>query len=107
MHRLRYRSERGVVFFRDAVLTPEDQKVLVDKLGRFGGKPETSKLHIHPLTLGGSELGDEISVISNEFVFDDKFKRTDDTILSRIKGNKLWVSRDTYLCSRFIDFLQT
>jgi alpha-ketoglutarate-dependent taurine dioxygenase len=55
-------SERGVVFFRDSEITPEEQKVLVQKLGEAGGKPADSTLHIHPLTLAGSELGDEISV---------------------------------------------
>lgn len=42
--------------------------------------------------MGGSELGDEISVISNKFVFDDKFARDDFTILDRIAGKLLWVS---------------
>lgn len=80
-----------MVFFRDAVITPEEQKTLVDALGRHGGKPDTSKLHIHPLTLAGSEFGDEISVISNQFVFDDKFKRTDFSVLDRVHGKTLWV----------------
>lgn len=86
-------SERGVVFFRDSEITPEEQKTLVHKLGLAGGKPESSTLHIHPLTMGGSELGDEISVISNKFVFDDKFKRNDLTILDRPAHKTLWVSR--------------
>lgn len=30
------------------------------------GQPESSALHVHPLTEEGSELGDEISVISSE-----------------------------------------
>ena len=85
------RSERGVVFFRDAIITPDEQKVLVDALGRLGGKPESSKLHVHPLTLAGSEHGDEISVISNQFFFDDKFKRDDFGILDRVQGKTLWV----------------
>ncbi|KAK4687871.1 hypothetical protein P7C73_g2241, partial [Tremellales sp. Uapishka_1] len=89
-------SERGVVFFRDAVLSPEDQKVLVHKLGLHGGKPESSTLHIHPLTLEGSELGDEISVISNDFVFDPKVKRDDHKNLNRIQGNKAWHSDITF-----------
>jgi hypothetical protein len=84
------------VFFRDATLTTEEQKTLVDSLGRHGGKPESSKLHIHPLTLEGSELGDEISVISNQFVFDDKFKRSDFSILDRTAGKTLWVG-DNFL----------
>lgn len=85
-------SERGVVFFRDAVISPEEQKTLVDALGRHGGKPESSGLHIHPLSLAGGEFGDEISVISNQFVFDNKFKRNDFTILDRVGGKTLWVS---------------
>jgi hypothetical protein len=83
------RSERGVVFFRDAVLSPEEQVILVDKLGKLGGKPSDSTLHIHPLTLKGSAYGDEISVISNEFVFDSKFSRPKRV---RVKGDTLWVS---------------
>lgn len=67
--------------------------MLVDQLGKLGGKPSTSGLHTHPLTLGGSELGDEISVISNAFVFDKTFTRTDRSILDRGQGKKLWVSR--------------
>jgi len=86
------RSERGVVFFRDSEITPEEQKTLVQSLGLLGGKPKSHGLHIHPLTMGGSELGDEISVISNKFVFDDKFKRDDLTILDRVAHKTLWVS---------------
>ncbi len=59
-------SERGVVFFRDQNLTIEEQKLLGTKLGELTGKPESSKLHIHPVTEESSELGDEISVISSE-----------------------------------------
>lgn len=92
------RSERGVVFFRDAKITPDEQRTLVDSLGRLSAKPSTSGLHIHPLTKGGSELGDEISVISNKFVFDDKFKRNDKTILDRVVGKTLWVSGDDWGC---------
>lgn len=90
-----YSSERGVVFFRDAKITPQQQLELVDKLGRFGGKPATSGLHIHPLTLAGSELGDEISVISNKFVFDKEFSRKDTSHLDRPLGKTLWVSDPT------------
>lgn len=86
------RSERGVVFFRDAVISTEEQKTLVDALGRHGGKPDSSTLHIHPLSLAGGKYGDEISVISNQFVFDNKFKRNDFTILDRTPGKTLWVS---------------
>ena len=86
------RSERGVVFFRDSEITPEEQKDLVQALGLLGGKPKEHGLHVHPLTLAGSELGDEISVISNKFVFYDKFKRDDFTVLDRVAHKLLWVS---------------
>ncbi|OWZ62483.1 hypothetical protein AYX14_05291 [Cryptococcus neoformans] len=89
-------SERGVVFFRDAEISPEEQKELVEALGLHGGKPKTSGLHIHPLTLAGSELGDEISVISNQFVFDKNFQKSDDTVLKRPFGNALWHSDVTF-----------
>lgn len=45
------------------------QKELVQRLGQLSGKPETSKLHIHPVSNSGRELGgndDAISVISSE-----------------------------------------
>ncbi|KAG7528254.1 hypothetical protein FFLO_06286 [Filobasidium floriforme] len=86
-------SERGVVFFRDAVISPEEQISLVDKLGKLGGKPADSGLHIHPLTLEGGKYGDEISVISNEFVFDSKFERPKRL---RVKGDTLWHSDVTF-----------
>jgi hypothetical protein len=35
-------------------------------------------------------------VISNKFVFDDKFKRNDKTILDRVVGKTLWVSGDDW-----------
>ncbi|KAL7422105.1 hypothetical protein Q5752_002748 [Cryptotrichosporon argae] len=89
-------SERGVVFFRDAVLSPQEQLELVDKLGQFGGKPATSRLHIHPCTLAGSELGDEVSVISNDYTFDTTFARDDKTILQRPIGEVLWHSDVTF-----------
>ncbi|KAL1406515.1 hypothetical protein Q8F55_008219 [Vanrija albida] len=89
-------SERGVVFFRDAEITPDEQKVLVDKLGKFGGKPADSTLHIHPLTLPGSVHGDEISIISNEYVFDGKFKRDDKTVIQRVRGAQQWHSDITF-----------
>jgi hypothetical protein len=85
-------SERGVVFFREAEITPEEQKTLVSELGRLGGKPETSGLHVHPLTLPNQRDGDEITVISNQFVFGDKFKRRDNGVLERPTGQIMWVS---------------
>jgi hypothetical protein len=74
------------------VITPEEQKDLVNALGRLGGRPESSGLHVHPLTLEGSELGDEISVISNTFVFDPKVPRDDANLFTRPQGDRLWVS---------------
>lgn len=63
-------SQRGVVFFRKQDdITNDLQKELVQRLGELSGKPATSKLHIHPVSNSGRELGgkdDEISVISSE-----------------------------------------
>lgn len=63
-------SQRGVVFFRKQDDISNDlQKELVQRLGELSGKPSTSKLHIHPVSNSGRELGgkdDEISVISSE-----------------------------------------
>ncbi|OCK79996.1 putative alpha-ketoglutarate-dependent taurine dioxygenase [Lepidopterella palustris CBS 459.81] len=63
-------SQRGVVFFRKQDdITNDLQKELVQRLGELSGKPSTSKLHIHPISNSGRELGgkdDEISVISSE-----------------------------------------
>ena len=62
-------SQRGVVFFRaQDNLTDDLQKELAQRLGQLSGKPETSKLHIHPIANAGREHGgkdDEISVISS------------------------------------------
>ncbi|KAF1940074.1 taurine catabolism dioxygenase [Clathrospora elynae] len=63
-------SQRGVVFFRKQDDLDNDlQKELAQRLGELTGKPETSKLHIHPVRNSGHRLGgkdDEISVISSE-----------------------------------------
>lgn len=63
-------SQRGVVFFRKQDdFDNELQKELAQRLGELSGKPETSKLHIHPVSNSGRRLGgndDEISVISSE-----------------------------------------
>ncbi|MCJ1353871.1 MAG: hypothetical protein MMC33_003858 [Icmadophila ericetorum] len=62
-------SQRGVVFFRaQDALTDDLQKELVHRLGQLTGKPESSGLHIHPVTNSSQELGgkdDEISIISS------------------------------------------
>ncbi|KAH8687728.1 putative alpha-ketoglutarate-dependent taurine dioxygenase [Tricladium varicosporioides] len=73
-------SQRGVVFFRKQdEVTDELQKELVQRLGELSGKPETSKLHIHPVSNSGRELGgndDQISIISSEQakkIYKDRF----------------------------------
>lgn len=89
-------SERGVVFFRDAEITEAEQKVLVQALGVHGGKPASSGLHVHPLTLVDGGKDEEISVISNKFVFHNKFAREDRTILDRGDQKLLWHSDITF-----------
>ncbi|TDZ26121.1 putative alpha-ketoglutarate-dependent sulfonate dioxygenase [Colletotrichum orbiculare MAFF 240422] len=59
-------SQRGVVFLRDQDVTPTQMKEFGLRLTELAGCPESSDLHIHPLTEEGSELGDQISVISSE-----------------------------------------
>ncbi|CAI7648931.1 unnamed protein product [Penicillium discolor] len=59
-------SRRGVVFLRDQDLTPQQMQAFGEKLSVIAGCPESSGLHVHPLTESGSELGDQISVISSE-----------------------------------------
>jgi alpha-ketoglutarate-dependent taurine dioxygenase len=58
-------SQRGVVFLRDQDVTPIEMKDFMLKLTELSGCPESSGLHVHPLTEEGSELGDQISVISS------------------------------------------
>ncbi|KAF7552476.1 hypothetical protein G7Z17_g4289 [Cylindrodendrum hubeiense] len=59
-------SQRGVVFLKDQDVTPAEMKDFMLRLTELGGCPATSDLHVHPLTEEGSELGDQISVISSE-----------------------------------------
>ncbi|KAI8936663.1 hypothetical protein NX059_007060 [Plenodomus lindquistii] len=59
-------SQRGVVFLRDQNVTPSQMKDLMLRITELSGCPESSSLHVHPLTEEGSELGDQISVISSE-----------------------------------------
>ncbi|EPQ30092.1 uncharacterized protein PFL1_02209 [Pseudozyma flocculosa PF-1] len=72
-------SRRGVVFFRDQDLTPEEQKDFTHRVGLAAGKPESSGLHIHPITnaereghqitvdeKGTPNTDNEISVISSK-----------------------------------------
>ena len=77
-------SRRGVVFLRNQDVTPQQMRELMEKITELAGsvshcsaddsnvtdllfpQPESSSLHVHPLTEEGSELGDQISVISSE-----------------------------------------
>jgi len=59
-------SSRGVVFLRNQDVTPVEMKEFMLRLTSSAGCPESSGLHVHPLTEEGSELGDQISVISSE-----------------------------------------
>jgi alpha-ketoglutarate-dependent taurine dioxygenase len=72
-------SRRGVVFFRNQDLTPEEQKQFTDKIGQLAGKPKSSTLHIHPVInserqadyqaldeKGTTNKDDTISVISSK-----------------------------------------
>ena len=58
-------SERGVVFFKAQDIKIADQLKLVDRLGKLSGKPESSGLHIHPISESTPEFGPEVSVISS------------------------------------------
>ncbi|CAK9782962.1 putative taurine dioxygenase [Cutaneotrichosporon oleaginosum] len=89
-------SERGVVFFRDADISTDEQLKLVHALGLLGGKPETSGLHVNPCTAPGQKEGDEVARISNNYVFGEKFKRDQSTMLLRRVGKLSWHSDITY-----------
>ncbi|TFK51217.1 taurine catabolism dioxygenase [Heliocybe sulcata] len=58
-------SHRGVVFFTDQDLTMEEQKELGQRLGELAGKPETSTLHVHPISEDSPEIGKDVSVIDS------------------------------------------
>jgi alpha-ketoglutarate-dependent taurine dioxygenase len=58
-------SQRGVVFLRNQDVTPQEMRELCESITTAAGCPESSGLHIHPLTEESSELGDQISVISS------------------------------------------
>ncbi|KAF2475221.1 taurine catabolism dioxygenase [Lindgomyces ingoldianus] len=88
-------SQRGVVFLRaQNDLTNELQKALIQRLGELTGKPETSKLHIHPILNSERELGGsdpEISTISS--VQNKKFYKGSQYDLSkRIQSSAQWHS---------------
>ena len=59
-------SQRGVVFLRNQDVNPYQMRELCELLTEVAGCPKSSGLHVHPLTEEGSELGDQISVISSE-----------------------------------------
>lgn len=58
-------SHRGVVFFTAQDIEIEQQKELGRRLGELSGKPETSKLHKHPISEDTPELSADVSVISS------------------------------------------
>ena len=71
-------SRRGVVFFKNQDLSPEEQKYITNRLGHLTGKPASSGLHVHPVfnaeregkdqvvdEKGTSNKDNEISVISS------------------------------------------
>ncbi|THV49455.1 hypothetical protein BGAL_0194g00140 [Botrytis galanthina] len=58
-------SDRGVVFFTNQDINPEQMKAVIERISKAAGSPESSTLHIHPLTEQSSELGDQVSVISS------------------------------------------
>jgi len=58
-------SHRGVVFFKEQNLNVEQQKELGTRLGELSGKPETSKLHRHPLTPDDAPHGIDVTLISS------------------------------------------
>lgn len=59
-------SSRGVVFLRgQGDVTPAEMKDFMLRLTEASGCPASSGLHVHPLTEEGSELGDQVSVISS------------------------------------------
>ncbi|KAK4643745.1 hypothetical protein QC761_405480 [Podospora bellae-mahoneyi] len=96
-------SQRGVVFFRKQEgLTDDLQKELVQRLGQLSGKPETSGLHIHPISNAAREHGgkdDEISVISSEQakkLYADRFASAWNGGKHRQSGKGQWHSDITF-----------
>ena len=88
-------SQRGVVFFRKQDnLTNDIQKQLIQRLGELSGKPETSKLHIHPILNSERELGGsdpEISTISS-VQHDKLYKKTPYDQSKKVQGSAQWHS---------------
>ncbi|KAJ3003976.1 UNVERIFIED_CONTAM: hypothetical protein HDU68_005399, partial [Siphonaria sp. JEL0065] len=61
-------AERNVVFFRDQDLTFEEMKDVADRLGKAAGKPATSGLHSHPISVATDEFGEKNFPISSKLV---------------------------------------
>ncbi|KAF8530255.1 taurine catabolism dioxygenase [Hysterangium stoloniferum] len=59
-------SHRGVVFFKNQILSPRQLKEVGRRLGELSGKPKSSTLHKHPISEDTPELGADISVISSD-----------------------------------------
>lgn len=72
----------------------------MQRLGELTGKPETSKLHIHPVNNAAREHGgkdDEISVISSEQakkLYSDRYKSINNN--NRQSAKNLWHSDITF-----------
>ncbi|KAI0049117.1 taurine catabolism dioxygenase, partial [Auriscalpium vulgare] len=62
-------AHRGVVFFSAQDITIAQQKLLAQRMGELTGKPASSTLHKHPITVATAELDEEISVISSKAAF--------------------------------------
>ncbi|KAF9447053.1 taurine catabolism dioxygenase [Macrolepiota fuliginosa MF-IS2] len=83
-------SQRGVVFFKEQDLTVEQQKRLAQKLGELTGKPETSKLYMHPISRLDAEFGREVSVITSKTAVNKSGH------LTRSRASGGWHSDNTY-----------
>ncbi|KAL4898551.1 hypothetical protein BDV59DRAFT_190263 [Aspergillus ambiguus] len=60
-------SRRGVVFFRaQNMMTDHLQKQLAQRLGALTGKPESSGLHIHPLSNHKREEDKNINIVTTD-----------------------------------------
>lgn len=88
------------MFFRKQDDLDNDlQKQLAQRLGELSGKPETSKLHIHPVSNSGRTLGgkdDEISVISSEQAKQLYENRFSDLSKKKQSGKNGWHSDITF-----------
>jgi alpha-ketoglutarate-dependent taurine dioxygenase len=60
-------SRRGVCFFRNQDITGQQMTELGRKIGQLSGHPDSSSLHVHPLSEEVPELGGGvIAEISSE-----------------------------------------